>query len=61
MYHAWQNADGHLRRTKQTHESSRAGSRLGPDQLSRSLPLVAEAKRRAMDAKQKSDQLVGPR
>ena len=52
MYHAWQNADAHLRRTKQTHESNRAQGRLTADQLSRSLALVAEAERRALDAKQ---------
>ena len=54
-YHAWQNADAHLRRTKQTHESNRAQGRLGPDQLSRSLAIVGEAERRALEAKQEFD------
>lgn len=54
-YHAWQNADAHLRRTKQTHESNRAQGRLGPDQLSRSLTIVGEAERRALEAKQEFD------
>ena len=55
IYHAWQNADAHLRRTKQTHEASRAQGRLSPEQLSRSLQLVGEAERRALDAKQEFD------
>lgn len=55
VYHAWQNADAHLKRTKQTHESNRAQGKLGPDGLSRSLALVAEAERRALDAKQEFD------
>ncbi|TBU27285.1 Vps5-domain-containing protein [Dichomitus squalens] len=55
IYHAWQSADAHLRRTKQTHESNRAQGRLGPDQLSRSLAIVGEAERRALDAKQEFD------
>ncbi len=55
MYHAWQNSDAHLRRTKQTHESNRAQGRLGPDQLSRSLSIVGEAERRALEAKQEFD------
>ena len=55
IYHAWQNADAHLRRTKQTHEASRAQGRLAPEQLSRSLQLVGEAERRALDAKQEFD------
>ena len=56
MYHAWQNADSNLRRMKQSHESNRAQGRLGPDQLSRSLALVGEAERRALEAKQEFEQ-----
>ncbi|KAI0794061.1 Vps5 C terminal like-domain-containing protein [Fomes fomentarius] len=56
MYHAWQNADANLRRTKQTHESNRAQGRFTSDQLSRSLALVGEAERRALDAKQEFEQ-----
>ncbi len=57
IYHACQGADAHLRRTKQTHESTRAQGRLASDQLSRSLAIVAEAERRALDAKQEFDQV----
>ncbi|KAI0923926.1 hypothetical protein AcW1_006742 [Taiwanofungus camphoratus] len=56
-YHAWQNADGNLKRVKQAHEASRAQGRLPSDQLSRSLALVADAERRALDAKQEFDQV----
>ncbi|KAI0629115.1 Vps5-domain-containing protein, partial [Trametes polyzona] len=52
VYNAWQNADAHLKRTKQTHETNRAQGKLGPEALSRSLALVADAERRALDAKQ---------
>ncbi|KAI0666816.1 Vps5 C terminal like-domain-containing protein [Trametes maxima] len=52
VYHAWKNADANLQRTKQTHENNRAQGRLGHDGLSRSLAQVAEAERRALDAKQ---------
>ncbi|KAI0372691.1 Vps5-domain-containing protein [Pilatotrama ljubarskyi] len=57
VYHAWQNADAHLKRTKQTHENNRAQGKLGPEALSRSLALVADAERRALDAKQEFDQV----
>ncbi|KAH9847575.1 Vps5 C terminal like-domain-containing protein [Lenzites betulinus] len=55
VYNAWQNADAHLRRTKQTHEANRAQGKLGHEMLSRSLALVADAERRALDAKQEYD------
>ena len=42
IYHAWQNADGNVKRVKQQHETNRAQGRLAPDQLSRSLASVAE-------------------
>ncbi|GBE86443.1 Vacuolar protein sorting-associated protein [Sparassis crispa] len=54
-YHAWQNADSNLKRVKQAHESNRAQGKLPTDQLSRSLALVADAERRALDAKQEFD------
>ncbi|PCH44318.1 Vps5-domain-containing protein [Wolfiporia cocos MD-104 SS10] len=57
IYHNWQAADGHLRRTKQTHDTQRAQGKLPSDQLSRSLSLVADAERRALDAKQEFDQV----
>ncbi|KAH9913923.1 Vps5 C terminal like-domain-containing protein [Fomitopsis serialis] len=55
-YHQWQTADAHLRSTKQRHESQRAQGRLPSDQLSRSLSMVADAERRALDAKTEFDQ-----
>ena len=54
-YHVCQNADANLRRTKQRHEANRAQGQLAPEQLSRSLQLVGEAERRALDAKQEFD------
>lgn len=42
MYHVWQTADSNVRRVKQAHESNRASGKLPPDQLSRSLAMVAE-------------------
>ncbi|CCM01808.1 uncharacterized protein FIBRA_03876 [Fibroporia radiculosa] len=56
-YHNWQSADGHVRRVKQTHETNRAQGRIPSDQLSRSLSIIAEAERRALDAKQEFDQV----
>lgn len=55
MYGAWQTADAHLKRTKQTHESNRAQGKLGPEMLGRSLAIVADAERRALDAKNEFD------
>ncbi|EPT00748.1 hypothetical protein FOMPIDRAFT_1023663 [Fomitopsis schrenkii] len=56
-YHQWQSADAHLRSTKQRHETQRAQGRIPSDQLSRSLSLVADAERRALDAKTDFDQV----
>ncbi|KZT71976.1 Vps5-domain-containing protein, partial [Daedalea quercina L-15889] len=56
-YQQWQSADAHLRSTKQRHESQRAQGRIPSDQLSRSLSLVADAERRALDAKTEFDQV----
>ncbi|KAI0343027.1 Vps5-domain-containing protein [Trametopsis cervina] len=56
MYHLWQNADANVRRVKQTHETNRAQGRIPTDQLSRSLALVADAERRALESKQEFDQ-----
>ncbi|KAJ3527597.1 hypothetical protein NM688_g8108 [Phlebia brevispora] len=52
MYHAWQSADSNVKRVKQQHESTRALGKIAPEQLNRSLALVADAERRALDAKQ---------
>ncbi|KAF7794252.1 hypothetical protein EIP86_005385 [Pleurotus ostreatoroseus] len=54
-YHAWQNADSNAKRVKQAHESNRAQGKIPSDQLSRSIATVAEAERRALDAKQEFD------
>ncbi|GJE91193.1 Vps5-domain-containing protein [Phanerochaete sordida] len=56
MYYGWQMADRHVRTVKQQHEANRAQGKLNSDQLSRSLALVAEAERRALEAKQEFDQ-----
>ncbi|KAH9920815.1 Vps5-domain-containing protein [Amylocystis lapponica] len=56
-YHAWQSADNNAKRIKQQHESNRAQGRLPTDQLSRSLSVIADAERRAMDAKQEFEQV----
>ncbi|OJT02912.1 Vacuolar protein sorting-associated protein vps5 [Trametes pubescens] len=55
VYGVWQTADAHLKRTKQTHESNRAQGKLGPEMLGRSLAIVADAERRALDAKNEFD------
>jgi len=56
MYHVWQNADGNVKRVKQSHETNRSQGKLSSDQLGRSLAVVAEAERRALDAKQEFEQ-----
>lgn len=57
MYYAWQSVDKHVKSVKQQHEMNRAQGKLTPDQLSRSLALVAEAERRALEAKQEFEQV----
>ncbi|TFK53424.1 Vps5-domain-containing protein [Heliocybe sulcata] len=51
-YHSWQNAEGEVRRVKQNHEKNRAQGRIPGDRMGQSLSLIAEAERRALDAKQ---------
>ncbi|OCH85499.1 Vps5-domain-containing protein [Obba rivulosa] len=56
-YHAWQQADGQARRAKQQHETSRSQGKLTADQIPRSLAQVAEAERRALEAKAEFEQV----
>ncbi|KZT20089.1 Vps5-domain-containing protein [Neolentinus lepideus HHB14362 ss-1] len=51
-YHTWQNAEGEVRRVKQNHEKNRSQSKVPGDRMGQSLGLIAEAERRALDAKQ---------
>jgi len=51
-YHTWQNADAEVRRVKQNHERARGQGRIPADRLGHSLSIMAEAERRALDAKQ---------
>lgn len=54
-YHAWKSADSDLLRTKQAHEKNRAQGRLPTERLGYSLSQIAEAERRALDAKHEFD------
>jgi sorting nexin-1/2 len=52
VYHSWKNSESDLLRTKQTHERDRAQGRIPSERLAYSLSRIAEAERRAMEAKQ---------
>ncbi|KAG5641906.1 hypothetical protein DXG03_003973 [Asterophora parasitica] len=54
-YHAWKAADSDLLRTKQTHEKNRAQGRIPTERLGYSLSQIAQAERRALDAKHEYD------
>jgi len=54
-YHAWRMAEGDLLRTKQTHEKNRSQGRIPTDRLGHSLSHIAEAERRALEAKHEYD------
>ncbi|GLB41935.1 putative vps5 C terminal like [Lyophyllum shimeji] len=56
-YHAWKSAESELLRTKQNHEKNRAQGRIPTDRLGYSLSQIAEAERRALDAKHEFDQV----
>ncbi|EMD38937.1 hypothetical protein CERSUDRAFT_47356, partial [Gelatoporia subvermispora B] len=56
-YHAWQQADSQAKRAKQQHETTRAQGKMTADQIPRSLSQVAEAERRALDAKTDFEQV----
>ncbi|KDR80722.1 hypothetical protein GALMADRAFT_241141, partial [Galerina marginata CBS 339.88] len=51
VYHAWKNQENELLKTKQTHEKNRAQGRIPTDRLGYSLTQIAEAERRASEAK----------
>ncbi|KIM44718.1 hypothetical protein M413DRAFT_25155 [Hebeloma cylindrosporum] len=51
VFHAWKNQESELLRTKQTHEKNRAQGRIPTDRLGYSLSQIAEAERRASEAK----------
>ncbi|KAI0312300.1 Vps5 C terminal like-domain-containing protein [Amylostereum chailletii] len=55
MYHQWQNAEAEARRVKQNHERNRALGKIATDRLGHALNLLADADRRALDAKQEFD------
>jgi len=57
VYHSWKTAEGDLLRTKQTHEKNRAQGRIPPERLGHSLSQIAEAERRAAEAKLEFDQV----
>ncbi|KAK7061024.1 Vacuolar protein sorting-associated protein vps5 [Paramarasmius palmivorus] len=56
-YHSWKNAESDLQRTKQNHERNRASGKIPSDRLGYSLSQIAEAERRATDAKHEFEQV----
>ncbi|KAF9563121.1 Vps5-domain-containing protein [Agrocybe pediades] len=57
VFHAWKNQENELLRTKQTHEKNRAQGKIPTDRLGYSLTQIAEAERRASDAKLEYEQV----
>ncbi|KAF8141549.1 Vps5 C terminal like-domain-containing protein [Boletus edulis] len=55
-YTNWQNADAEVRRARQIHERVRAQGRVPTERMGHTVSLVAEAERRALDAKHEFDQ-----
>jgi sorting nexin-1/2 len=55
IYHALQNAENDVRRVKQAHERNRSQGRIPPERLGSSLNQIAEAERRALEAKHDFD------
>ncbi|KAH6915925.1 protein transporter [Coprinopsis sp. MPI-PUGE-AT-0042] len=51
VYNAWKATENDLLRTKQTHEKNRAQGKIPPERLGHSLSQIAEAERRAQEAK----------
>lgn len=51
----WQHADAEVRRARQMHERAKAQGRLPTDRVGHTVSLVAEAERRALDAKHDFD------
>ncbi|KAK2463525.1 hypothetical protein APHAL10511_004276 [Amanita phalloides] len=52
VYHSWKSSESDLLRIKQAHERDRAQGRISSDRLAYSLSRIAEAERRAVEAKQ---------
>ncbi|KAF8906285.1 Vps5 C terminal like-domain-containing protein [Gymnopilus junonius] len=57
VYHTWKHQENELLKTKQNHEKSRAQGRIPTDRLGYSLTQIAEAERRASDAKLEYEQV----
>ncbi|KAJ8095282.1 Vacuolar protein sorting-associated protein vps5 [Marasmius tenuissimus] len=57
VYHSWRNAESDLQRIKINHEKNRAQGRIPTDRLGFSLSQIAEAERRAADAKLEFEQV----
>ncbi|TFY75947.1 hypothetical protein EWM64_g8067 [Hericium alpestre] len=56
MYHLWQQADTDVQAVRANHEKARHQGRIQADRLPHALHQVADAERRALDAKQAFDQ-----
>jgi len=56
-FHAWKFSESDLLRTKQTHEKNRVQGRIPADRLGYSLSQIAEAERRASEAKLEYEQV----
>ncbi|KAI6041276.1 Vps5 C terminal like-domain-containing protein, partial [Pisolithus marmoratus] len=54
-YTNWQNTDAEVRRARQMHDRAKAQGRLPTDRIGHTVSLVAEAERRALDAKHEFD------
>ncbi|KAG7093670.1 hypothetical protein E1B28_007329 [Marasmius oreades] len=57
VYHTWRNAESELQRVKINHEKNRAQGRIPTDRLGYSLSQIADAERRAADAKLEFEQV----
>ncbi|KAF9266929.1 Vps5-domain-containing protein [Marasmius fiardii PR-910] len=57
VYHSWRNAESELQRVKVNHEKNRAQGRIPTDRLGYSLSQIADAERRAADAKLEFEQV----
>ncbi|KAI6113059.1 Vps5 C terminal like-domain-containing protein [Pisolithus sp. B1] len=55
-YTNWQSADAEVRRARQMHDRAKVQGRLPTDRVGHTVSLVAEAERRALDAKHEFDQ-----
>ncbi|TFY66263.1 hypothetical protein EVG20_g4834 [Dentipellis fragilis] len=55
LYHVWEKADADRRRVKTEHERNRSQGRIQPDRIGHTMSQIADAERRALDAKQDFD------